>query len=1054
MGSTLVRTVGTTDTYQVPGLSYSGIGYGQRSSFRLSNGNFLYLVGDRNQSATAGQGDNTGVSKVHVYERNFSTNVVTLRASITVTGIVGEVSGALFSNNDLAIVWNNGGQGVEWNKIFYAKLTYVGYGVSSIETAVDRSGDGDNSLVLWKTKFFDVDVTDDGAVMVFWKQDIGVAGLAAPYASAGVYTSLACRTTGGSWVNTVLIYEDTSPLAFNSTLTFESVTGCALGGTATARRFVYASSHRRDSAMPFQSQFWIGRGTLNTSTGAVSALNLELGMSSFTAGYPNNYGHSCSTKAWRKDASSDSYVIGHANTTGWGLARGTWDGTTHTFQQPFEMRLWSGGSQALGQDYVYADLYPNISYSPDKLIFWSMGQDAPGNRLDPASGVMSTFKLNSTIVHLDQSTTALVTSGFEGKGNGTWTGLDAIGSNGNRNYTVDSHEILVQYGQGAGSTVQAIWQKVPAPSGGSGILSLSPANAATNVPAQPNLSGQIDTDVGIDFTMYRIQYQFATNNTFSTGLIDYTEPVGNGVPQAGKPSNIPTGFLKEVSFTDQAGVTKAFSNTLPVSAGSLAGGVWYYRARLVNEVGQVGAWTSTNSFTIGHPPVTIPLAPGGSKYYMYGAGSVDFSWQFTDPSSTDFQTAYQVIVRNEVTAATIFDTGKLTSANKFHTGTVAVGNKDVLLSWQVKTWDSDNVAGVYSDKVYFYLTDPPVVTITAPTAGSTQATPRPNITFNVTTSGARTVTEATIVVSQAGQPLWSKRIQIGAASGVSRTVRVDAGILQDGQSYSVQVSAADSQGLKSLSGLISFTADWTPPAAPASVAVSISHYNTEAEGWVEVTWSNSANDANFVYYIIYRRDDLINPYTGAVLATGATKVVGYQYGSSPTNTFKDYTAPSNYKVNYLIHQVAQVNTVEIESTNSTYTTVQPVTDGYWLITTDDQGNTIDAFKLSIVTGDSYTNEQEEAEFIIQGRGRVVNKGQVSGMKGSLDAQLRDTGIYTARQKKQKIETIAEGVGNLFLRTPFGDIFRVNVSQVAMTRIAGVGGAEFCDASIPYSEVSV
>jgi hypothetical protein len=133
--------------------------------------------------------------------------------------------------------------------------------------------------------------------------------------------------------------------------------------------------------------------------------------------------------------------------------------------------------------------------------------------------------------------------------------------------------------------------------------------------------------------------------------------------------------------------------------------------------------------------------------------------------------------------------------------------------------------------------------------------------------------------------------------------------------------------------------------------------------------------------------------------------------------------------------------------------VVPQSDGYWLIEPSSDNIGADAFKLSIVTGDSFSDEQEESEFTVIGRGRIVNKGQRLGYKGTLDVQLRDTGGTTARQKRLRLVNLQQTPRQLWLRNPFGDIFRVNISAMSIGRIAGVGSSEFCDVSIPYSEVS-
>ena len=62
-----------------------------------------------------------------------------------------------------------------------------------------------------------------------------------------------------------------------------------------------------------------------------------------------------------------------------------------------------------------------------------------------------------------------------------------------------------------------------------------------------------------------------------------------------------------------------------------------------------------------------------------------------------------------------------------------------------------------------------------------------------------------------------------------------------------------------------------------------------------------------------------------------------------------------------------------------------------------------SMRLSIVTGDSYTDEYEESVLVIYDRGRYVDRGSYLGIIGQLDAQLRDTNGTSARMKKQKLE---------------------------------------------------
>ena len=159
-------------------------------------------------------------------------------------------------------------------------------------------------------------------------------------------------------------------------------------------------------------------------------------------------------------------------------------------------------------------------------------------------------------------------------------------------------------------------------------------------------------------------------------------------------------------------------------------------------------------------------------------------------------------------------------------------------------------------------------------------------------------------------------------------------------------------------------------------------------------------------------------------------------------------------MSYVLRQVASTGTWTRESENTTPVSVSTSADGYWLIDPNGNGPASPVgYKLPLVSGDNYTNEQEEEEYIVIGRGRMVNKGDHLGIKGTLEAKIRDTPARTAREMKQILEDLQKLNRALKLRTPFGDTYNVNVSSMSVSRIAGVGTAEFVDVQIPYSEVS-
>lgn len=69
-----------------------------------------------------------------------------------------------------------------------------------------------------------------------------------------------------------------------------------------------------------------------------------------------------------------------------------------------------------------------------------------------------------------------------------------------------------------------------------------------------------------------------------------------------------------------------------------------------------------------------------------------------------------------------------------------------------------------------------------------------------------------------------------------------------------------------------------------------------------------------------------------------------------------------------------------------------------------------------------------------------------------DSASRTTGLYTARQQAKALSTLKNERSFLYLRNPFGDIWKIAPGNIGGGRIAGVGTSEFTDVTIPYQEV--
>ena len=112
--------------------------------------------------------------------------------------------------------------------------------------------------------------------------------------------------------------------------------------------------------------------------------------------------------------------------------------------------------------------------------------------------------------------------------------------------------------------------------------------------------------------------------------------------------------------------------------------------------------------------------------------------------------------------------------------------------------------------------------------------------------------------------------------------------------------------------------------------------------------------------------------------------------------YKDYFLPAGITSEYALTQMADRFGDSIESNIDTAPKMQikPSNARYWLI---DKTYPEQSIRLQGVTADNYTPEIEEAQYVVQGRGRQFEVGEDIGIAGTLTARLRDQnsgGYYT------------------------------------------------------------
>ena len=473
----------------------------------------------------------------------------------------------------------------------------------------------------------------------------------------------------------------------------------------------------------------------------------------------------------------------------------------------------------------------------------------------------------------------------------------------------------------------------------------------------------------------------------------------------------------------------ATTETIPIGS-KLFQTVWYLRARAVDQYGQAGAYSAATTFTVAHLPTASPTSPISDAKILYQ--STAFNWTFSDPASGDTQTAYQLVVERNDTGAVVYDTAKVASTALTRTLTTAnLGSlKDVKLRWKIRVWDADDVVGNYSPYQLFTLSDPPTVTITAPTAGQQITTGQPTVTWTVDASTTQVSRRLVFTRSSDNVVVYDT----GTVSSSSLTFTAPVTILENLTSYSVAVTVTDQNAMSSTSTR-SFS---TLYQIPATVTFTVDASNYETLGYVNIDWSTMSADGFFVDWRVYRK-----------MQSGSTWELVYVTADQSVTSYHDWTATTGDIWQYAVTQTAGRSGVILESSIVASGAYLMVGSHYWLINPLDETQNL---KVDQVVSDDYSDDYEEQELIIIGRGRKMNQGTRFGYSGELKCQLRDDETQTAREKRLKLQLIKGSKTTYYLRNPFGDVLEVSVGNLSFSRIAGVGTSEFVDVTVPYREV--
>lgn len=537
----------------------------------------------------------------------------------------------------------------------------------------------------------------------------------------------------------------------------------------------------------------------------------------------------------------------------------------------------------------------------------------------------------------------------------------------------------------------------------------APAANSTITSSTPTLTATATTQAG--GASKQIEFSVASNSGFTTDV------------QTILASTVVSG--KSISSITSASVAIPSGSRLPQ-------GLWYYRVRAKDEFGTFGSYSATQQFTVAHAPAASNLTPSLGISSAYST-SKTVSWTFSDPSSTDTQTAYQVQIGKGSNFTATIDTGIVVSASNSYVATIDATYKDIDIWWRVKVRDTDNVWSDWSATQIFRTSDLPTVTITNPATGGVVTTPTPTLSWTFAASGGRTQSAwlAYILDTTASPNVIVETSGWVVGTGTTWTPALPVVALS--RNYTAHVELKDNNGLVGVDDN-TFTATYTTPDA-FSFTLTSSTYSTT--GLVQLSWPTAIADGNFVAWRVYRRP-----------LGGAWKLVR-NVTTASTLTWADYTAPSNTALEYAVVQAATRFGLVVESPYLAQA-FNDNNENYMIVCPDLPS--LNA-TLHSVRGDTFSDEKEQAVINVIGRGRVVQHGTKYGKSGSLDVAFYDNPSETARAQRLNVEKARDSGLALYLRNPFGDVWPVTMVDFSVTRISGVGNREYATASVSYDEVS-
>lgn len=464
---------------------------------------------------------------------------------------------------------------------------------------------------------------------------------------------------------------------------------------------------------------------------------------------------------------------------------------------------------------------------------------------------------------------------------------------------------------------------------------------------------------------------------------------------------------------------------------------WAVRAR--DSVTNIfSAYTANQPFWTNSSPTASQSSPSNGE--VVGTLTPAFTSVFSDTDKSlgfnDAPTVYTVEVyrvSDSVLMHTLVkNTGLSSGFNSVSRTTEGTAlSNDVLYQWRAKYTDNSgatNAAGGFSGYWTFKPTQAPTLSSFVAQAADLTAgvLNKPNPTFTWSFSGSNGKTQLGrqfAIFDSNGALIYTSHFQTTS----STSYVVPAGYLKNLQSYTFWVQANDTDGVYSVASTVVYTTSWTPPLAITGVSV------TTDLGRTQVQWDPSTQtDVDFNRYSVYRRP----------IGTSAWSLV-LDITTKSTTQYLSYTEPFGVNYEWMVTQWKNIPASEpVESDDSDVAVANDPTDDWWIVVPNRDDL---SFRL-LVSDEKHTTPFQEETFEPFGRDRkVVVRSGILGTEGSLNFIIPSDERVA---NDQKLDSILALITPVYVKSPFGDVFNVYLSEP--TRSYKAGG--HLEVDISYVEV--